>query len=167
MKFLLKPAIIAGKQSLSVFLIKSFKKNVYKRSGLKERTLEIQVPPPLTGIFERYMAALLVVMGVGVASLGTVLLAWMAAKIAANWQRRAGRGNTKEDQRVRAYTLVALMSGTLSLGIGITAGLAARYSFCAAGLISFDGHTASGSFPQMSHIAKGAKQCPNVERTTM
>jgi ABC-type dipeptide/oligopeptide/nickel transport system permease subunit len=45
----------------------------------------------------------------------------MAAKLAANWQRRE-----EADYGVRANTLIALMAGTLSLGIGVLGGLIAR-----------------------------------------
>ena len=53
---------------------------------------------------------------------GTVLIAWMAAKLAANWQRRELTDNERKSLWIRAQTFVALMAGVLSLAIGVLGG---------------------------------------------
>jgi hypothetical protein len=51
----------------------------------------------------------------------------MTAKLAANWQRQPFKGDGGvKDQKLRVYTISALMAGTLSLGFGILGGLIAR-----------------------------------------
>lgn len=57
-----------------------------------------------------------------VEQVGVILIAWTTAKLAANWQRRE-----KADREVRARTLVALLTGILSLGFGILGGAIAKY----------------------------------------
>ncbi len=89
----------------------------------------IDVPPWLVGVFERYLAFLLVALGGDAKAVGTVLIAWIAAKLAANWQRQPGRGSELQDQIVRAHTLIALMTGTLSVLIGASAGWMARAGY--------------------------------------
>jgi hypothetical protein len=121
-------------------LVECFKGWLHRTSGLdkfkEEEEREIQVPPWLTGVFERYMTVALVVVGLDSASLGAVVLAWMGAKLAANWQRRVATDSTLDDEKVRARTIVALMTGVLSLGIGIIAGALTRYSLCGSDLVS-------------------------------
>jgi hypothetical protein len=65
---------------------------------------------------------------------GVVLLAWMTAKLAANWQRQPYKGDGgAKDQELRVYSISALMAGTLSLSIGVIGGAIARWG---AGVVS-------------------------------
>jgi small-conductance mechanosensitive channel len=86
---------------------------------------DIAVPPLLTGMFERLLAFTLFYLGNDNAF--AVLGLWIGAKLAANWQRRSIEGLVAEKGRaVRVYTLIALMAGILSVGIGAVAGSLAR-----------------------------------------
>ena len=87
---------------------------------------EFDLDPSVTGIAERYFAFLLVLaFGLGTL-IGTVLIAWIGAKLVANWQRQPGEGQGWQDQIIRARTFVALITGTYSLAIGVLAGWIAR-----------------------------------------
>jgi hypothetical protein len=58
---------------------------------------------------------------------GTILGAWIVAKLAANWQRRElPKGEGEESRLIRARTFRGLMTGILSLGIGMAGGSLAR-----------------------------------------
>ena len=82
-----------------------------------------RVPNWITGLFERSLAFLLVLFLPDIKEVGVVLLAWMTAKLASNWQRQPFKGDGGEaDQLVRVYSISALMAGTLSLGFGILGG---------------------------------------------
>jgi hypothetical protein len=85
----------------------------------------LRVPPAIIGYFERYLAFLVLVSGVSDA--GTILAAWMVAKLAANWQRREMGEDEETNAVIRANTLIALMAGTVSLVLDALGGLIARY----------------------------------------
>jgi hypothetical protein len=96
---------------------------------LRERIAEddiFDLPPWITGTFERYFAFALVAAAGITATVGTVLVAWMGAKLIANWQRQPGEGPSLQSQIIRAHTLNALIAGTLSLSIGVASGWVAR-----------------------------------------
>jgi hypothetical protein len=81
------------------------------------------VPPCITGLVERTLA--FAVAFANVEGAYVVLIAWMTAKLALNWNRPGA--DVKEDERqVRVYGISALLAGTLSLGIGVIGGLIAR-----------------------------------------
>jgi hypothetical protein len=84
----------------------------------------VRVSPAIIGIFERYLAFILVVFNVD--GTATILVAWMLAKLAANWQRRNMGGDEATNAAVRANTLIALMAGTASLLLGALGGVIAR-----------------------------------------
>jgi hypothetical protein len=71
-----------------------------------------------TGNFERYLSLVLVLAFGLTESVGTVLVPWIGAKLLANWQRQSGGGTSLPDQIIRAHTFIALMAGTLSVGLG-------------------------------------------------
>jgi hypothetical protein len=83
------------------------------------------VPPWIVGSFERLLAFVLVLFDVQGAY--TLLAIWIGAKLAASWHRipvtsdEAGRD-------VRAGTMVALIAGIISVGIGVVVGLMARWA---------------------------------------
>jgi hypothetical protein len=87
------------------------------------------VPPEITGTFERVLAFTLALYADKAEVVGTVLAAWLGAKLAANWQRQSlsVKINSVENKRVRVYTLTALMGGVLSLAFGVAGGLVARF----------------------------------------
>jgi hypothetical protein len=87
-----------------------------------------RVPPWVTGIFERYLA--FIVVAFNVENAGTILLAWMAAKLAANWQRQVMiEGSELYNRTMVTYTMIALIAGTLSLLLGALGGLIARCAY--------------------------------------
>jgi hypothetical protein len=104
---------------LGHFAVKWFVALVRKLSNLTERYPEA-VPAWIVGMFERAMTFVLFLFAVEDA--GTVLIAWMAAKLAANWQRRELTNNERKSLWIRAQTFVALMAGVLSLAIGVLGG---------------------------------------------
>ena len=99
--------------------VKGFVAFVRKLSNLTELYPEA-VPAWIVGTFERTMTFVLFLFAVEDA--GTVLIAWMAAKLAANWQRRELTDNERKSLWIWAQTFVALMAGVLSLAIGVLGG---------------------------------------------
>jgi hypothetical protein len=86
-----------------------------------EQDVKPKVPHLVIGTFERLLAFFLVWL-VPAERAGIILLAWMTAKLAANWQRREDA-----DQEIRARTLIALITGTLSLSFGVVGGAIAKH----------------------------------------
>lgn len=87
-----------------------------------------RVPPEVTGIVERYLAFSVVALDLD--SAGTILVAWMGAKLAANWQRQAMRkGSESYNRTMITHTMIALISGTISIALGALGGLIARCAF--------------------------------------
>ncbi len=93
--------------------------------------------PWFTGLFERTLAFVVALADVDGAY--AVLIAWMAAKLALNWQRPAAPEADKpvndkkrptNDEERRIYGFSALMAGVLSLGIGVIGGIIARCGLC-------------------------------------
>jgi hypothetical protein len=86
------------------------------------------VPPQVVGNFERLMAMVLVATSVD--GTATILVGWTAAKLAANWQTMVQRELSGEKSRIfRARVFISLMTGTISLAIGVIAGLVLRNDF--------------------------------------
>jgi hypothetical protein len=125
--------IIAGLAvalGLGHVVVRYFLKFVRWMSGVPAEPRGKRVPNWITGLFERSLAFVLVVTITDMKEVGVVLLAWMTAKLAANWQRQPFKGDGGvKDQKLRVYTISALMAGTLSLGFGILGGLIARHGF--------------------------------------
>ena len=71
---------------LGELAVVKFKTYLENSADLKPRDRKGRVPGYITGRFERTLAFLVVVIGVAPEA---VLLAWLAAKLAANWQRPA------------------------------------------------------------------------------
>jgi len=86
--------------------------------------LEKGVPPWIVGMFERLLAFTIFLFHVK--SAYTLLIAWMAAKLASNWQRRPWPEGKDDGREIRANTFIALMAGTLSLALGVLAGTIAH-----------------------------------------
>jgi hypothetical protein len=82
-----------------------------------------RVPNWITGTFERLLAFVLVIAVSQIEQVTLILLAWLGAKLAANWQR------APYDELARVYTISALMAGTLSVGLGVLGGVIARCAF--------------------------------------
>ena len=119
--FILGLAVALGSQPI----VKWFVQWVRKESGVPTDREGEGVPPWIVGTFERLLAFALIFFNVEQAL--TVLIAWMAAKLAANWRRQTLVGDDSEaDRKIRIYTLTALMAGTLSLGFGVLGGAIAR-----------------------------------------
>jgi hypothetical protein len=85
------------------------------REPPKKEKERVVVPTWLVGGFERSLAFVLVVFDVPGAY--TLLAAWIAAKLAANWQR-VPVDNSQKEREVRARTLIALIAGVVSVGFG-------------------------------------------------
>jgi uncharacterized metal-binding protein len=118
---------------LGHFPVKWFYDWVRRKSGLpvrEEDDAALAVPHRIIGTFERLFAFALVLAVSEVGQVVTVLIAWMAAKLAANWQRRPTEGKDEEkDRQIRANTFIALMAGVLSLAFGALGGAIARCGF--------------------------------------
>ena len=91
---------------------------------ITEKTYK-HVPSWILGDFERLLAFGLVAFAVPQA--GTALIAWLAAKLAANWRRRDAGDDSDEAAIIRANTFIALMAGVLSVILGAVGGLIAGY----------------------------------------
>jgi hypothetical protein len=84
------------------------------------------VPVEIVGGFERVLAFVLVVFAVP--GTGTILAAWIAAKLAASWQRYPTSDKSNEYGReYRVGSLIALMGGIVSVGLGCVVGLIIRW----------------------------------------
>ena len=95
------------------------------RLPFKRPKEEVAVPAWLTGTFERLLA--FAIFYAAPTEAYTVFIAWILAKLAANWQRRGIDKLDPEDERkIRAQTLIALKAGTLSLAIGVIGATVAR-----------------------------------------
>ena len=79
----------------------------------------------IVGTFERLLAYAIFVIGIQEAY--TLLIAWIVAKLASNWQWRSlDKVGPKLDREIRAQSLIPLMAGTLSVAIRAVAGVLAR-----------------------------------------
>jgi len=87
-------------------------------------TKEEGLPVWIVGSFERLLAFVLVLFDVP--SAGTLLAAWIAAKLAANWQRYPSNEADKFGREYRVQTFVALVAGVVSVGLGCLVGLVIR-----------------------------------------
>ena len=113
---------------LAHFPVDWFVRWLRRKSDVPPRELRQQaVPVSIVGTFERLLAFLLVYLNVEGAY--AILIAWMVAKLAANWQRQLKSGNQdaeEADRENRAATYIALMAGTVSLIFGAIGGAIAR-----------------------------------------
>lgn len=71
--------------------------------------LQVEVPPPLTGSIERVFFTVLV--GSSVDGYPTAMMAWLALKLASNWNHKDMEGKPG----ARAFALTALLAGLVSL----------------------------------------------------
>jgi ABC-type Fe3+ transport system permease subunit len=94
--------------------------DVYDAPSTKERGL----PAGIVGCFERILAFVLVLFDVP--SAGTLLAAWIGAKLAANWQRYPSNETNEFGREYRVQTFVALIAGVVSVGLGCLVGLVLR-----------------------------------------
>ena len=86
---------------------------------------DVGIPPWIVGSFERLLAFALIVFNVEGAY--TILAAWLAAKLAASWHRFPVASD-EAGRQVRAGTMVALITGVVSVGIGVVVGLLVRWA---------------------------------------
>lgn len=97
------------------FVVGAFLNYLETAAKLAARSTEGRVPPAITGAFERALAFLLTAF-----SGEELILAWIAAKLAANWQRAAPDPKSEREYRTRA--LIGLMCGVVSVGFGFVGG---------------------------------------------
>jgi len=85
------------------------------------------LPGWLTGMFERAFAFALVVAVRDAALIVTILIAWMAAKLASNWHRgdRPDQ-NEQQDRWLRGRSLIAIMAGIMSLACAVVGAYISR-----------------------------------------
>jgi hypothetical protein len=114
---------------LAHFPVDWFVRWLRHKSDVPPRELRQQaVPNSIVGTFERLLAFFLVCLNVEGAY--AILIAWMAAKLAASWQRQPISGGLEAeeaDREIRAGIFIALMAGTVSLIFGVVGGAIARY----------------------------------------
>jgi hypothetical protein len=77
--------------------------------GEKPDALAPRISPWLTGLVERSFFLTLVV--ARIEGVPEAMMAWLALKLAANWQRY----NAEVEPRARARTMLALLAGLISL----------------------------------------------------
>ena len=105
------------------WLVGGFTHWVRTRSGVPTEKNYVHVPSWILGIFERSLAFILVALAVPGTAI--ILIAWMAAKIAVNWQSR-NKGSDEEVAEIRTNTMIVVLGGTLSVHLGAMGGLIAR-----------------------------------------
>jgi len=83
--------------------------------------------PWLTGVVERLLFFLLIVAtGNAGIEVATAMLAWLALKLGANWNRRKlDTSVVDKNSEVATRTLLALLSGAISLAFAFAGGLVA------------------------------------------
>jgi hypothetical protein len=81
-----------------------------------------EVPPGLTGLIERLFFFTLV--GAGVEGYPTAMMAWLAVKLATNWNHPEVKGDSGTD--TRAFALSALLAGLISMTFALLGGLLVR-----------------------------------------
>lgn len=80
-----------------------------------------RLPPYVTGLFERTLA--FVVVATSFPDFQNILLAWLAAKAAANWNREEPPESKLQERYVyRSRSIMALMLGIVSVAMGIVGG---------------------------------------------
>ena len=113
---------------LGHFVVGWFIDWVRTKSGVPTKREGAGVPNEIVGLFERIFA--FAVTFANVEGAYALLIAWMAAKLALNWERPPYNGaDVKEERLVRVYGISALMAGTLSLSLGVIGGIIARCGF--------------------------------------
>jgi hypothetical protein len=106
-------------------VVKWFLDTVRKISDVPTDRPGAGVPNWIVGLFERTFA--FGVVFTNVEGVYAVLGAWMAAKLALNWQRPSyNKDDPNAEWQVRVYGISALMAGTLSLSLGAIGGAIAR-----------------------------------------
>jgi undecaprenyl pyrophosphate phosphatase UppP len=109
---------------LGHFAVKWFLDSVRAESDVPADRPGAGVPNWIIGLFERTFAFLIILAAVEGAY--AVLGAWIAAKLALNWQRHPYKDDPEEERLVRVYGISALMAGILSLGFGVVGGVISR-----------------------------------------
>ncbi|TJW03688.1 MAG: hypothetical protein E5X42_30580 [Mesorhizobium sp.] len=94
-------------------------------ANLDERPPGKRVPGSVTGTFERLLTFALVASQFP--EFQNVVLAWLAAKLAANWQRDEPTGKAGAQQEYRTRALIAVMSGIVSVSFGYLGGRIAAH----------------------------------------
>ena len=84
-------------------------------------------PAWLLGLFERALAFVLVVAKRD--QIAVVLIAWMAAKLAINWQRPVEQSAAQSEPERRIRGFITLIAGVVSLSFGILGGVIASGNF--------------------------------------
>jgi len=124
----------------SGFIVRGFLSACNRWHGLPDRRQFDRMDARLLGLFERFFAFLVVIVFWDTKEAAALLLAgWMGAKLLSNWHRgpydvsngpdRRRRRSNDIDERGEAVwrtrTFIALMTGVVSLGIGVLGGLIA------------------------------------------
>ena len=84
-----------------------------------------RVSPLLLGNLERTVIFVLILAGPP-SDLLTACIAWLALKLAVNWQRYTAKEGETEQARHNTNAMIALTSGFISLAIGAASGYAAK-----------------------------------------
>lgn len=92
---------------------------------LGDRDPKNRLPGWITGTFERLLTFGLVLWDFP--DFQNVILAWLAAKLAANWQRPEPESASPAERQVyRTRALIAVMAGIVSIGFGYFGGVIAK-----------------------------------------
>lgn len=89
----------------------------HTKLGLPKRS-DTVVPPPLTGSLERLFFTILV--GLNVPGFPIAMMAWLAVKMATNWNRPTPTGGEPRD--VRLWSFSGLLGGLVSMLFALLGG---------------------------------------------
>ena len=103
----------------------AFLKLLRKYVGLPQKAKEgASVPAWLTGVVERLFFAVLV--GLNVAGAPAAMVAWLALKLATNWNHP----DWKDKPEARSYAFSALLAGLVSMLFALLGGLVCAGKLC-------------------------------------
>lgn len=109
---------------LGHIIVRPFLEWLRERLGLPTREWpSYRVYPELTGFLERLFFTLFV--GLDAGGPGTTMMAWLALKMAATWNKGSA-DNVGEQRDVEiTYAFTALLAGLVSMGFALVGGLVA------------------------------------------
>lgn len=104
-------------------VIEVFLDSLHKRIGHPQET-EGEVPREVTGVIERLLFTILV--GAGVEGFPTAMIAWLALKMASNWNFV----DRSTEPSSRPFALAALLAGVISMLFAFLGGMTRRFFAC-------------------------------------
>jgi hypothetical protein len=113
-------SLVVGHFATAFFLKRLRRALAAEKSSLFD-PLRKEVPPWLTGGIERLLFTILV--GASVEGFPTAMMAWLALKLASNWNHR----DMDNQPEARAFALSALLAGVISMLFAFLGGAARKW----------------------------------------